>query len=246
MFDPTTVPEYLQEYFAENNVETVGNYSGSAGDLDLEKIAELEPDLIIMNIRHDNVYDQMCEIAPTVMLDDDISYVNWRGRFQQLGEWFGKEDVVEEWLANYDAQAAEYADQLKAVTGNDTFAVIEDNSVRSGTYYVYSTGGPGELIYDALGLPASSGVPENVWGAEVDAEYFSQIDADHVLYFSDDGTVGDTADLPTWKNLKAVQNGNVYCGINEQQYDLAYTPNGKLIYMERIVNAILNHQNIDE
>ena len=79
--------------------------------------------------------------------------------------------------------------------------------MRSGTYYVYSTGGPGELIYDALGLPASSGVPENVWGAEVDAEYFSQIDADHVLYFSDDGTVGDTADLPTWKNMKAVQNG---------------------------------------
>ena len=246
MFDPTIVPEYLQEYFAENNVETVGNYSGSAGDLDLEKIAELEPDLIIMNIRHDNVYDQMCEIAPTVMLDDDISYVNWRGRFQQLGEWFGKEDVVEEWLANYDAQAAEYADQLKAVTRYLRVAVIEDNSVRSGTYYVYSTGGPGELIYDALGLPASSGVPENVWGAEVDAEYFFQIDADHVLYFSDDGTVGDTADLPTWKNMKAVQNGNVYCGINEQQYDLAYTPNGKLIYMERIVNAILNHQNIDE
>ena len=41
MFDSTTVPEYLQEYFAENNVKTVGNYSGSAGDLDLEKIAEL-------------------------------------------------------------------------------------------------------------------------------------------------------------------------------------------------------------
>ena len=215
-------------------------------DLDLEKIAELEPDLIIMNIRHDNVYDQMCEIAPTVMLDDDISYVNWRGRFQQLGEWFGKEDVVEEWLANFDTQAAEYAEQLKAVTGNETFAVIEDNSVRSGTYYVYSTGGPGELIYDALELPASSGVPEDVWGEEVDAEYFSQIDADHILYFSDDGTVGDTADLPTWQNLKAVQAGNVYCGVNEQQYDLAYTPNGKLIYMERIVNAILNHQNIDE
>ena len=118
--------------------------------------------------------------------------------------------------------------------------------MRSGTYYVYSTGGPGELIYDALELPASSGVPEDVWGEEVDAEYFSQIDADHILYFSDDGTVGDTADLPTWQNLKAVQAGNVYCGVNEQQYDLAYTPNGKLIYMERIVNAILNHQNIDE
>lgn len=246
MYDATTVPEYLQGYFTKHDVETVGNYSGSAGDLDLEKIAELNPDLIIMNIRHDSVYDQLCEIAPTVMLDDDISYVDWKGRFQQLGEWFGKEDVVETWLADFDAQAAEYAEQIKAVIGDETFAVIEDNSVRSGTYYVYSTGGPGELVYDALELTTSSGVPEDVWGAEVDAEYFSQIDANHILYFSDDGTVGDTADLPTWQNLKAVQNGNVYCGINEQQYDLAYTSNGKLIYMERIVNAILGHQNIDE
>lgn len=246
MFDATTVPEYLQDYFSEHNVETVGNYSGSAGDLDLEKIAELEPDLIIMNIRHDSVYDQLCKIAPTVMLSDDMTYVNWRGRFQQLGQWFGKEDVVEAWLADYDAKSAEYAEQIKEAVGDETFAVIENNSVRAGTYYVYSTGGPGELVYSAMALTPSSGVPENVWGAEVDAEYFSQIDADHILYFSDDGTVGETADLPTWQNLKAVQNGNVYCGVNGQQYDLAYTPNGKLIYMERIANAILNHQNIDE
>ena len=52
--------------------------------------------------------------------------------------------------------------------------------------------------------------------------------------------------LPTWQNLKAVKNGNVYCGLNEMQYDLAFTPNGKLMYMEQMVNAIINHENIDK
>lgn len=246
MFDGVTVPPNLEEYFTENNVEVVGNYSGSVGELNLEKIAELNPDLIIMNIRHEKVYDQLKEIAPTVMLDDDMNYVNWRGRFLQLGEWFGKEDIVTQWLEDYDKKSAEFAEKVKAVTGDETFAVIEKNSVRTGSYYVYRTGGPGELVYDAMKLPASAGVPEGVWGEVVDAEYFSKIDADHIFFFSDDGTVGDTADLPTWQNLKAVKNGNVYCGLNEMQYDLAFTPNGKLTYMEQMANAIINHENIDK
>ena len=246
MFDGVTVPPNLEEYFTENNVEVVGNYSGSVGELNLEKIAELNPDLIIMNIRHEKVYDQLKEIAPTVMLNDDINYVNWKGRFQQLGEWFGKEEIVTQWLEDYDKKSAEFAEKVKAVTGDETFAVIEKNSVRTGSYYVYRTGGPGELVYDATKLPASAGVPEGVWGEVVDAEYFSKIDADHIFFFSDDGTVGDTADLPTWQNLKAVKNGNVYCGLNEMQYDLAFTPNGKLTYMEQMANAIINHENIDK
>ena len=246
MFDGVTVPPNLEEYFTENNVEVVGNYSGSVGELNLEKIAELNPDLIIMNIRHEKVYDQLKEIAPTVMLNDDINYVNWKGRFQQLGEWFGKEEIVTQWLEDYDKKSAEFAEKVKAVTGDETFAVIEKNSVRTGSYYVYRTGGPGELVYDAMKLPASAGVPEGVWGEVVDAEYFSKIDADHIFFFSDDGTVGDTADLPTWQNLKAVKNGNVYCGLNEMQYDLAFTPNGKLTYREQMANAIINHENIDK
>ncbi len=245
MFDGVTVPDYLQDYFMENNVETVGNYSGASGDLNLEKIAELKPDLIIMNIRHEKVYEQLKTIAPTVMLDDDINFVDWRGRFQQLGQWFGKEAIVAEWLADYDAKAAGLSASVKEAVGNETFAVLEANSVHFGSYYVYRTGGPGELIFEAMRLPPSAGTPEGVWGEVVDAEYFSVIDADHIFFFSDDGLVGDTANSPTWQNLKAVQNGNVYYGINSLQYDMAYTPNGKLIYMEKMANAILNHSDVE-
>ena len=245
MFDGVTVPAYLQNYFTENNVEIVGNYSGAVGELNLEKIAELKPDLIIMNIRHDKVYEQLKAIAPTVMIDDDINFVNWRGRLTQLSEWFGKEDIADEWLKAYDAKADELSAQISEVVGDETFAVIEANSVHFGSYYVYRTGGPGELIYDDLKLAASSGVPEDIWGEVVDAEYFSAIDADHIFFFSDDGQIGDTADTPAWQNLKAVKNGNVYLGKNGLQYDMAYSANGKLLYMEKLANAIINHGNVE-
>lgn len=244
MFDGVTVPAYLTDYFTENKVEVVGNYSGTM-DLNLEKIAELKPDLIIMNIRHEKVYEQLKQIAPTVMVSDDINYVNWRGRFQQLGEWFEKEEVVSDWLKSFDDRAAELSQKVQEVTGSESFAVLEANSVHFGSYYVYRTAGPGELIFDELKLNPSAGVPEDVWGEVVDAEYFSKIDADHIFYFSDDGKPGDTADSPAWKNLKAVKNGTVYYGLNEEQYDMAYTPNGKLLYMEKLANAIINHGNVE-
>lgn len=245
MFDSVTVPDYLQEYFTENGVETVGNYSGASGDLNLEKIAELKPDLIIMNIRHEKVYEQLKAIAPTVMLTDDITFVNWRGRFRQLGQWFGKDNIAAKWLADYDAKAAQLSAKVKEVTGEETFAVLEANSVHFGSYYVYRTGGPGELIFEAMKLPPSAGTPEGVWGEVVDGEYFSKIDADHIFFFSDDGKLGDTANSPAWQNLKAVKNGNVYLGVNGLQYDMAYTPKGKLIYMEKMAEAIINHGNVE-
>ena len=247
MFDGVSVPKHLTTLFAERGIEVVGNYSGSSstGDLNLEKIAELKPDLIIMNIRHEKVHEQLAAIAPTVMIDDDISYVNWRGRFQQLGQWFDKEAAVEKWLADYDAKAAELAARIRDMIGDETFAVLEDNSVHFGSYYIYRSGGPGELVYDELKLTPSAGVPENVWGEVVDAEYFSLIDADHIFFFSDDGRAGDTGNLAVWKNMKAVKAGNVYFGINEDQYNMAFTAMGKELYLEKLANAILNHGDVE-
>jgi iron complex transport system substrate-binding protein len=244
MFDGITVPDYLKDHFSRNNVEVVGNYSGTM-DLNVEKIAELKPDLIIMNIRHEKVYEQLKQVAPTVMLSDDINFVNWRGRFRQLGEWFGKEAVVEKWLDDFDARAAEISAKVQSVAGNVSFAIIEANSVHFGSYYVYRTAGPGELLFDELKLRPSAGVPENVWGEVVDAEYFVNIDADYIFFFSDDGRLGDTGNSPAWQSLKAVKNGRVYYGRNNEQYDMAYTPNGKLLYMEKLANAIINQTNIE-
>ena len=50
-------------------------------DINIERIVELEPDLIIMNMYSEKIYDQLKDIAPTIMLTDDYNYVKWRDRF---------------------------------------------------------------------------------------------------------------------------------------------------------------------
>ena len=47
------------------------------------------------------------------------------------------------------------------------------------------------------------------------------------------------------KNMKAVKAGKVYFGINEDQYNMAFTAMGKELYLEKLANAILNHGDVE-
>ena len=51
--------------------------------------------------------------------------------------------------------------------------------------------------------------------------------------------------LAVWKYMKAVKAGNVYFGINEDQYNMAFTAMGKELYLEKLANAILNHGDVE-
>src|SRR5699024_12499051 len=60
------VPEYLDKYEgkAYENI-------GALKEPDFEKIAEIDPDLIIISGRQSDVYDQLQELDPTVFLGVD-------------------------------------------------------------------------------------------------------------------------------------------------------------------------------
>lgn len=140
------------------------------------------------------------------MMNDDYNYVQWRSRFQDLGDWFNKRDTVDEWLAEYDATAAELSAQIQEVVGDETFAVLERNTVAFGSYYIYGvTAGPGEIIFSDLKLNHTEITPEDTWANVVDLESLATVDADHIIFTSDDGTLGELEDNPVWQNLKAVK-----------------------------------------
>ena len=50
---------------------------------------------------------------------------------------------------------------------------------------------------------------------------------------------------PCLAELEGGKNGNVYYGKNEAQYNMAYTANGKLLYIEKLANAIINQSNVE-
>ena len=46
-------------------------------------------------------------------------------------------------------------------------------------------------------------------------------------------------------NRIGLQNSKGYFGINEDQYNMAFTAMGKELYLEKLANAILNHGDVE-
>ena len=80
-------------------------------ELDIDAIDLLEPDLIIGSSNGGDAtveaYDQLSQIAPTVMLD--YGTVTWQELATELGEAVGLEDAAAETIAEYDSWVAEQA-----------------------------------------------------------------------------------------------------------------------------------------
>ena len=83
-------------------------------ELDIDAIDLLEPDLIIGSSNGGDAtveaYDQLSQIAPTVMLD--YGTVTWQELATELGEAVGLEDAAAETIAEYDSWVAKQADLI--------------------------------------------------------------------------------------------------------------------------------------
>jgi iron complex transport system substrate-binding protein len=91
-------PRYLGE--ATGSVEPVGPVARP----DLERIATLEPDVILAGKQsHERLYPKLKQVAPTVVLDEKV---DWKPNLRQDGEALGRSDQAERLLIDYDRRAA--------------------------------------------------------------------------------------------------------------------------------------------
>ena len=91
-------PDYLPDQLEET--ESVGETM----DPNIEKIASLEPDLIIgAKVRHEEIYEQLSAIAPTVYSEG--SGTNWQEQATITAAAVNKSDEMEEQIAALDERA---------------------------------------------------------------------------------------------------------------------------------------------
>ncbi len=200
----TSVVEYLGPELAD--VEPVG----TIGTPNLEAIAALRPDLILSNtVRHEDLYDELSAIGPTVFADDVGD--TWKQTLLLAGEAMGEQQQAETLIADYETRAAEVGD---AVTGGDP-ASLEVSVVRflPGQIRLYTpTSFIGTVLADA-GFSRPPSQQEGDTFVEASAEQLADADGD-VVFTS---VYGDPADTdratvtagPVWQNLEAVQRGDV-------------------------------------
>ncbi|WP_307866390.1 Fe2+-enterobactin ABC transporter substrate-binding protein [Leucobacter chromiisoli] len=214
-------------------------------ELDLEAIELAEPDLIIgSTIGADTTleaYDQLSEIAPTVMIDYGTH--DWREIMGQLGEATGREAEAEEALAEFDEWVAGEAEKITPVdgpvaalsyNGADPSMVFTENSSQAEILQAlgFDYQEPAEELVaqqrsDALGI-----TPENLPAALGDMSALFMVSIER------DGVEGVKSD-PLLQNAQAVADDTV---VSIGSTSFRIDPYSARLMVEAVVEAFGSQQ----
>lgn len=206
--DPDAYPPAIAEQAAAADITSVG----SSGEVDLEAIAVLDPDLIISSAwRGRELYQSLSRIAPTITTSRERYFPV---QLREVARAVGREDRAERVLARYRERAA----AVRERAGGQEIAIV-----RPRLQSVWMYGPPsdaGRVLADAgidvQPVPEDASLTPNAPGAigELSLERLPVIDAPHlfvILYNlrHHEGLEG-YLDGPMWPRLPAVRAGKVH------------------------------------
>jgi len=176
-----TLPSYLEKYNDEKYENT-----GGLKEPDFEKINEIQPDLIIISARQQDLYEDFQEIAPTIYLGVDAT--NYMESFEEnvttVGEIFGKESEVETELATIEADI-EALNEKATASGKNALVLLAND----GKISAFGKGSRFGMIHDVFGVtPVDEGIEVSQHGQNISSEYIVEMDPDY-LFVVDRGAV---------------------------------------------------------
>lgn len=232
-YETDKVPSYIEDKLGDAKV--VGH--SMMDTMDIEAILQAEPDLIIMAPRQEKIYDQLKEIAPVVMLEDQSN--NWEAKFTDVAKLFGQEDEAQKWLDNYYAKAKKLGDEIKSANGEDTTYLTVLAS--SGQFMVFTEGGIGTILKEDMGLPQPSNMPkqDSITLPTVTMEGLTEIDPDHIIVIATESDKADLEKSSVWKEMRAVKDGNVTILNASPYFSQAYNPIGRELLLQSIKDEVV-------
>ena len=181
---------------------------GWQGNPDLDKIAELKPDLILMTGEQEDLYDELSEIAPTVgyQINTDENW-DYHETSLKVAEIFDKRDEMKKDLDRLDDREAVFAENVKAKFGNQKlmYLRVTDNDIR---YYAYGHFG---YLYDTYHFNRAETFNPDDMLQVIDPDKLKDINPDLLIVQADSQELLDNKlkNTPVWTSLKAVQNNKV-------------------------------------
>jgi iron complex transport system substrate-binding protein len=174
----------------------------------LEEVAALAPDLIVgAKVRHEDIYEQLSAIAPTVF--SESSGTNWQDQVRLTGEALGRSDEAEQLLADVESRAAEVGEQVGAADMTATIVRFIPGQIR-----LYGPGTFSGSVLESVGFDlGDKGYDEQYGMAVISQERLDLIDAD-VVFATNPGEESEgristdrEAAGPLWEQLPAVVEG---------------------------------------
>ncbi|OLP63716.1 putative ABC transporter solute-binding protein YclQ precursor [Bacillus pumilus] len=228
------VPAYLSKY-EDDKYKNVGGLK----EPDFEKIAEIDPDLIIIQNRQADAFAEFKKIAPTIMMN--VDHANYMESYQKnvttLGEIFEKEDQVKKELAAIDEKVKALKEQTKEMKQNGLIIMANDSKMSAfGPQSRYG------LIHDVFGIkPADQKLdPSDRHGKSISYEYMVKTNPDYLFVIDRGAAIGGETSAKKLvendyvKSVKAVKNNNVVY----LSSDMWYLSGGGLESMNAMIDEV--------
>lgn len=201
------LPNSLEKYKAHSFTDV-----GTMQEPDVEKVAALEPDVILIGGRSAAKYEELTKIAPTVDLtvDGKRFLESFREQATTLGTILDKQDQVAAKLAEIDTAAK--AVNAKAATAGDALVLMTSG----GKVSAFGASSRFGLIHNELGVKtAVNNLSTDRHGQAVSFEFIGKAAPDHLFVIDRDVAVGQSGKAakevlnnplvtatPAWKNNK--------------------------------------------
>jgi iron complex transport system substrate-binding protein len=179
-------------------------------DESLEKIIELEPDLIIGLSNIKNI-DKLSEIAPTVTYTwGKLDYLT---QHIEIGKLLNKEKEAKAWVEDFKSRAQAAGEDIRAKIGEDaTVSVIE--SFDKQLYVFGNNWARGtEILYQAMNLEMPEKVKEMALKSgyyTISAEVLPEYAGDYMIISKYSDADNSFQETDTYKNIPAVKNNRVF------------------------------------
>lgn len=199
------VYEYLR-----SQMESVTNL-GIETQPDLEAIIALKPDLIIASkVRHEKIYTQLSEIAPTVMVPE--VYI-WKDTLAISSKALNKEKEAHEFLKTWDEKTAYFKEMAADKIKDKKVSIVDFRADHARIVY----NGFAALVLKDLGIERPEAQQGAEWGVMLQSEEaIPQMEGDIIF---DQSNLSEQENVnfrdkwmanPLWTNLTAVKNNEVH------------------------------------
>ena len=176
----------------------------------LEKIIELDPDLIIGLSTVQNL-DKLKEIAPTVTFT--YGKVDYLTQHLEIGKLLNKEKEAQDWINDFEKRTKAAGEEIKAAIGEDATVSVIENFNKQLYVYGNNWGRGTEILYQAMGLK----MPEKVKEMALEPGYYAlslevlpEFAGDYVIFSKSADTDNSFQETDTYKNIPAVKNNRVF------------------------------------
>ncbi len=186
-------------------------------DESLEKIIELEPDLIIGLSTSKNI-DKLKQIAPVVTFT--YGKLDYLTQHLEIGKLLNKEAEAKAWIDDFKERAQQTGEEIKAKIGEDATVSVIENFNKELYVFGDNFGRGTEILYQEMKLKMPEKVKETAQGNgyySLSIEVLPEYAGDYLIVSKDEDTDTSFMESETFKNIPAVKNNRAFV-VNAKEF----------------------------